>query len=250
MNAESGGLGALLGPGPKVEPALLEATFSIQSADVVAAAMAPSLLRFANEEAPGVTFRFRPEEGEASPGLRDGRIDLEVGSIDHVDPETRVDELVRLRMVAAVRSGHHLTRGVVTPERLAAARHVVVSRRGRFSGPLDAALAGLQLERRVGIVVPSHVSAMSLAARTDFVCLVPAGPADEAPSLLTGVAVSMGLQLIDIPVELPSLMIGMAWHPRFDADGAHRWLRSAVRRTFRQRIGPGAAGLRDGEEQW
>ncbi len=230
-------LGALLSPGTGVDPADLRGTFTLQAADLVGAALAPGLLRLARREAPGVSFRLRAEELEAGPALRDGRIDLEVGSIDHVDPETQVEELVSLRMVAAVRPGHPLAEGPLTAARLAAAPHVAVSRRGRFTGPLDTALAEQNLQRRVNVVLPGHLAAMALATRSDVVCLVPAALPGAAPSPLTGDALALGLRLLDLPLALPPVTIGMAWHPRHTADGAHRWLRDAVRRTLRD---PGA----------
>ncbi|MBP2326894.1 energy-coupling factor transporter ATP-binding protein EcfA2 [Kibdelosporangium banguiense] len=111
-------------------------------ANIIGAALAPGLLRLARQEAPGVSLRLRAEELEAGPALRDGRVDLEIGSIDHVDPETHVEQLVTLRIVAAVRPGHPLTEGPLALSRLAAAEHVAVSRRGRFTGPLDTAHEG------------------------------------------------------------------------------------------------------------
>jgi DNA-binding transcriptional LysR family regulator len=228
------GLGALLSPGDGVDLAALRSTFVLQAADLVGAGLAPGLLRLAQREAPGVVFRLRAEELEAGPALRDGRIDLEVGSIGHVDPEARVEELVSLRMMAAVRPGHPLTEGPLTPARLAAAEHVVVSRRGRSAGPLDTALAEQNLRRRVSVVLPGHLAAMTLAARSDIVCLVPVAFPGADPSPLTDDANALGLRLLDIPLALPPLTIGMAWHPRHAADGAHRWLRSAVRRTLRE----------------
>ncbi|WP_371790292.1 LysR family transcriptional regulator [Streptomyces sp. NBC_01471] len=233
-------LGALLAPGTGVDPAVLRGTFTVQAADLVGAALAPGLLRLARQEAPGVSLRFLAEELEAGQALRDGRIDLEVGSIDHVDPETRVEELVTLRMAAAVRPGHPLTEGAaLTPDRLAAAEHVVVSRRGRFSGPLDTALAERNLRRRVSVVLPSHMTAMALAARSDVVCLVPTALPGGARSPLTDVATTLGLVLLDIPLPLPPLTVGIAWHPRQAADGGHHWLRDAVRRTLRAPGNPG-----------
>ncbi|WP_344270660.1 LysR family transcriptional regulator [Actinomadura napierensis] len=231
-------LGALLSPGTGVDPAALRSTFTLQTADLIGAALAPGLLRLSRQEAPGVSLRFRAEELEAGPALRDGRIDLEIGSIDHVDPETQVEELVALRMMAAVRPGHPLTEEALTPARLAAAEHVAVSRRGRFTGPLDAALAEHGLRRRVAIVLPGHLAAMTLAARSDVVCLIPAALPGAAPSPLTDDATALGLHLLDIPLPLPPLTIGMAWHPRHAADGAHHWLRTAVRRALRTPAGP------------
>ncbi|MER0483440.1 LysR family transcriptional regulator [Streptomyces sp. Edi2] len=225
-------LGTLLTPGTGVDPATLRSTFTLQAADLIGAALAPGLMRLVRQEAPGVSLRFRPEEWEAGPALREGRIDLEVGAIDHVDPETQVEELVTLRMAAAVRPGHPLAEGVLTPERLAAAEHVVVSRRGRFTGPLDTALAERNLHRRVAVVLPSHLAAAALAARSDAVCLLPTTPRGDAPSPLTDAATTLGLRLLDIPLPLPPVTIGMAWHPRHAADGGHHWLRNAIRRTL------------------
>ncbi|WTJ77999.1 LysR family transcriptional regulator [Kitasatospora sp. NBC_01539] len=226
-------LGALLSPDTGVDPATLRGTFTLQAADLVGAALAPGLLHLARQEAPGISFRIRAEELEAGPALRDGRIDLEIGSIDHVDPETQVEELVGLRMVVAVRPGHPLTEGPLTAARLAAAEHVAVSRRGRFTGPLDTALAEQNLHRRVSVVLPGHLAAMALAARSDVVCLVPAAPPGAGPSPLSDGVTALGLHLLDIPLALPPLTIGMAWHPRHAADRGHRWLRSAIRRTLR-----------------
>ena len=39
----------------------------------------------------------------------------------------------------------------------------------------------------------------------------------------------MGLRTFEIPLELPAISLSMAWHPHFEADGAHAWLRQQVR---------------------
>ncbi|SES45767.1 LysR family transcriptional regulator [Actinokineospora terrae] len=224
---------ALLTPSGGVDPARLRRTFTVQTADVVGAALAPGLLDLARRQAPGVSLRVLAEEWEAGPALREGRVDLEVGSIDHVDPETRVEDLVTLRMAAAVRVGHPLTEGPLTPAGLAAADHVTVSRRGRFTGPLDAALAEHGLTRRVVAALPGHLAAMALAATSDLVCLVPTALPDNPPSPVSAAAHTLGLRLLHIPLPLPPLTIAMAWHPRHTTDGAHHWLRTAVRHVLR-----------------
>jgi DNA-binding transcriptional LysR family regulator len=44
-----------------------------------------------------------------------------------------------------------------------------------------------------------------------------------------------------LPVDTPELTISLLWHPRFDADQAHRWLRGLVMASCRE---AGLAGLR------
>src|SRR3954465_12358567 len=192
-------LEALLTPSGGLDPAALRRTFTVQASDLGGAAPAPGLLGLARRQAPGVSLRVLAEEWEAGPALREARTDLEIGVIDHVDPETRVEELVTLRMVAGVRAGHPLAEGTLTPATLAAAEHVAVSRRGRFTGPLDAALAEQGLSRRDGAVLAEHLAAMALAAGGDVVCLVPTALPGEPSSPLSDAARALGLRLLEIP---------------------------------------------------
>lgn len=207
-------------PPGRPDPALLQRTFSILAADL-AAAFGPELVGRLRAEAPGVALRFLGE-GPADAGrLRDADVDLEVGVIDAAPPEIRVERLAAYRMMLAVRVGHPLTRGRVTPARLARAEHVSASRRGLAAGPVDDALAGHGLRRTVVAVVPSYTEAMLVVSRTDLVGLLPEHPS-ERTSWVPGVT------LLAPPFPLPDVELAIAWHRRYDTDGAHAWLRGHV----------------------
>ncbi|MER7015731.1 LysR family transcriptional regulator [Saccharopolyspora sp. NPDC000359] len=209
---------ALLTPGTEFDPATLTRTFTLQTSDLLSGALTPALLSAAADAAPGLVLRFASESAEGTSALRDGTVDVEVGVLDNLDPETRTAPLTTLRVVGAVRPGHPLTRGPVTPQRFAAAAHVSVSRRGKAHGPVDDRLAELGLRRRVAVVLPNHATALVLGRSTDLVCLATESAARHA-----------GLHTFEVPLELPPLDIGMAWHPRNDVDAAHRWLLSLLR---------------------
>ena len=38
-----------------------------------------------------------------------------------------------------------------------------------------------------------------------------------------------GLHSFPLPLAIPEITISLLWHPRLDADPAHRWLRGCVR---------------------
>ena len=42
-------------------------------------------------------------------------------------------------------------------------------------------------------------------------------------------AIRAGLHAFALPVPVPELTVSLLWHPRMDADPAHRWLRDCVR---------------------
>ncbi|MFE1381769.1 LysR family transcriptional regulator [Streptomyces sp. NPDC058740] len=196
-------------------------TFSVLGHDAVAASLGPALFDRAAREAPGIRLRFLGELPSEAPALRDGRADLEVGVIDTVAPEVRVEHLFDDRMVAVVRPGHPLLDGRVTVERFADADHLNVSSRGRLQGPLDAALAELGFERRVVGSVGSFPASLFILLRTELVGI--------APSWTRTLAEDLGLVVLPVPLALPALPVGLAWHPRHDADPAHLWLRTCVR---------------------
>lgn len=216
----------LFAPPETVEPHWLSRTFSLQIGDIgMLSTIADRLLTRVRAEAPDVVVRFVGESHEDTHSLRDGSVDLEVGQTNHVDPEIRVEDLVTERLIGVVRAGHPLTRRRVTVKRFADAEHVVFSRRGRLRGPVDDLLAEHGLRRRVAVCAPTPAGGLFLVRSSDLVGMMPAVMGRYAIEALD-------LTAFEIPLDLPPLTISMAWHPRHDADGAHRWLRQCVRDAF------------------
>ncbi|TFF19772.1 LysR family transcriptional regulator [Jiella endophytica] len=204
----------------------LDRTFVIRASEGFLGQFSAPLIAATTEAAPGICLRFAPKPDKDIEPLRDGRIDLEIGVRGASAPEIRTLFIFRDSFVAAVRADHPLLDGTMTPERYAAGRHVVTSRKAVFTGPVDDALAGLGLRRAIVAVVPSHPEALRIARQTDLIALVPR-------SCLHGVAPSrhataQGLASFDLPVKTPEIVVSAMWHPRFDADPAHRWLRGTL----------------------
>jgi DNA-binding transcriptional LysR family regulator len=214
---------ALFTPSNAADPRTAVRMLDLQVADMLTATFIPSLMDDLRVQAPGLSLRVRPEGLEDTQALREGLVDLEIGIIRPGDPEIRSETLVTETLVAAVRPDHPLARvKTVTPRRFAAAEHVVVSRRGRAHGPIDDRLAELGLHRRVAAVVPSFAGALHLTRATDVVCVA---PARLGRSMLD----TLGLRTFPIPLTLPHVTIGMAWHPRNHHDRTHELLRERTR---------------------
>jgi DNA-binding transcriptional LysR family regulator len=214
---------ALFAPSNTADPRTAVRMFDLQVTDMLSTTFIPSLIDDLRIQAPGISLRVRPESLEDTPALREGLVDLEIGIIRPAEPEIRSEDLVTETLIGAVRPDHPLARTkTVTPQRFAAADHIVMSRRGRVHGPVDEQLADLGLRRRVAAVVPTFASALFLARETDVVCVAPARLG--RPMLAT-----LGLRTFPIPLTLPSLTIGMAWHPRNHHDRTHQLLRERIR---------------------
>lgn len=209
----------------------LRRDFTIRTNEGFVEQFGADLIAAASAEAPLVRFRFAPKPEKTSTPLREGSIDLEIGVLGEMGPEVRLQALFRDHFVAVVRKGHPLQKvRKVSAKQYVAYGHVVASRRGVANGPIDAALATLGLERTVVAVVPGFPAALAIARTSDLIALVPSACLwQQAPT-----PGSDTLHAFDLPVSTGTFTVSQLWHPRREADPAHRWLRQLVLRVCRR----------------
>ncbi|MBK1838160.1 LysR family transcriptional regulator [Azospirillum sp. YIM B02556] len=217
----------------RLDLASVHRTFTIRAGQSFVELLAAAVMAAVAEAAPHVRLRFVPKPDKEADPLRDGRVDLEIGVLGTSAPELLTQLLFRDRLVGVARSGHPiLAAGTVTPERYAACGHVAASRRGEFHGPVDDALAELGLSRSVSLVVPRYPDAMRVAAGSDLIAAVPRSCLGNG--LAADHAAGLGLESFDLPVRTAEFAISAIWHPRLQADPAHRWLRETIATVCRR----------------
>ncbi|MFN0298932.1 MAG: LysR family transcriptional regulator [Burkholderiales bacterium] len=212
---------AALRPANKLDLEQLGRTFTLRATEGFVENFGATLLARVSVEAPGVRLRFLHKLEKDSGPLREGSVDLETGVVDKsVGPEVRAQALFSDRYVGVVRTGHPLSKGEITPSRYATAGHILVLRRDNDKRPIDDALAGFGLEREIATIVGGFSAALALARASDLVASV--------PERHTGV-LRTGMHSFPLPLPIAPIKVSLLWHPRFDADPAHRWLRGCVR---------------------
>ncbi len=220
MRGPSGGH-ELARPAEEVNLQRLSRTFTLRTSEGFAENFGPDLIARVREQAPGVRLCFVQKPDKDSTSLRDGIVDLETGVVGKATaPELRVQALFRDRFIGVVGMGHPLCQGEITPARYAAGGHILVSRRGVDRGPIDEALTPLGLERGICVTVAGFSTALALARVSDLIASV--------PERHTG-NLRAGLHSFPLPVSAPEITVALFWHPRLNADPAHRWLRGQVR---------------------
>ncbi len=212
---------AALRPADVLDLARLQTLFTLRTSDGFVDNFGAALLARVATDAPGVRLRFIPKLDRQTTGLRDGSIDLETGVVSSVTgPEMRAQALFHDRFIGVVRCGHALTQGRITAARYAAEQHILGPRPPSGPAPIDDALAALGLERRIATVVNGFASALALVRGSDLVAAVP----ERHTGTMRG-----GLFSFALPLAAPQVTVSLLWHPRLDADPAHRWLRACVR---------------------
>ena len=229
---------AVLRPAERLDLTKLVRTFTLRTSEGFVENFGPGLIARVCEEAPGVRLRFVQKPDKDSAPLREGTVDLETGVVgETTGPELRVQPLFRDSFVGVVRKAHPLSRGKMTARRYASGRHVSVSRREGGRGQLDEALKPSGLEREIVTIVGGFATALALARATDLIATV--------PERHTG-NLRAEMHSFPLPFPAPQLTVSLLWHPRLDADQAHRWLRVCVREVCAEQL---TDSLTDGGEQ-
>ncbi len=212
---------AILRPAEAPDLSSLRRTFTLRTSEGFVENFGPELIARVGAEAPHVRLRFVPKPDKEAAPLREGTVDLETGVVEPTTgPELRAQALFRDRLVGVVRAGHPLGRAKVTRARYLKGRHISVSRGGLAQWPIDDALEALGLTREVVTVVGGFATAIGLARASDLVASVPERHTANLRE---------GMHSFPLPVETPEFTVSLLWHPRLDADPAHRWLRGVLR---------------------
>lgn len=212
---------AVLRPAETLDIKKLVRTFTLRTSEGFVETFGPDLIARVGKDAPGVRLRFVPKLDKDSAPMRDGSVDLETGVVgEETGPEVRTQALFRDRFIGVVRKRHALSKGKITPARYAAGQHILVSRRGLEAGPIDEALKRLDLTREIVAIVGGFSSALALARNSDLIASVPERHTGNLRD---------GMHSFPLPVAMPEFTVSLLWHPRLDADPAHRWLRGCVR---------------------
>ena len=175
-------------------------------------------------EAPGLSVRFVPNTPEDAVRLREGNSDLAVGIYGELPREMRTRRLLTDRFVCVVRDGSRAPGGRLTLEEFVRRPHIQVAPRGLPGGYVDDVLHERGLARRVARAVPYFLTALDLAARTDYILTI-------SERLARTAAPRLGLRILEPPIPLRPYALSLVWHPRFDGDAEHRWFRDAFVRA-------------------
>jgi len=226
---------AVLRPAEMLDLKKLARSFTLRTSDGFVENFGPDLIARVGRDAPGVQLRFLQKPNRDSEPLRSGMVDLETGVVGKItSPEVRTQALFRDRFIGVVRKGHVLSKGRMTPARYAAGRHISVSRRGIDRGPIDEALQTIGLEREIATLVGGFSTALALARASDMIATVPERHSGKLRA---------GMHSFPLPFAMPEITLSLLWHPRLDADPAHRWLRGCLRDVCAPRT-PSSARIR------
>jgi DNA-binding transcriptional LysR family regulator len=216
---------ARLWAGEPFSPAQSEAHIRLSMTDYASNVVLPPLAALFGHLAPGITLEVVPwheraheDGGTAAPHLI--LSPLAVPSTFRVKP--LFEDAFLCVLGRALRRG----KGSITMKEYLSFRHLSVETQPHQQNHIERTLGERGLQRRVVVHLPYFLAAIRVLESTDLVLTMPTRTAEPVPTLLD-------LPRLKAPKEIPPIRYSMVWHPRFDSDLLHVWLRQTVRQIFR-----------------
>lgn len=108
-------------------------------------------------------------------------------------------------------------------------RHLIVDVADGIQPDIDLRLRAMGLERTAAVTVPYHAAVPLLLAGTDLVATIPAVLAETWLQ-------SYPVRIVTAPAEIRLMPYRMVWHPAYDDDRRHQWLRSTIRAAVTESV--------------
>lgn len=216
-------LDAVLRTGMPFDPTVSRRRFRILANDHAATLIGPNLaggLGAGHWPALQLAITAAPTEGrQLAAMLEDGTADIALGSAATMPDWAQQIRLTDNAFFLAQRPHHPRGTAPPTARDYCRLNHVVVSSRGEYDSFVDTELAKLGLRRTVSMAVQYYTLVPLLIEASDMVCTLP-----------TAFLQSFRSRLDIYPLKFLPQKTGLhaAWHPRFEHDPAHGWLRQQI----------------------
>lgn len=200
-------------------------TLRITMSDYPALLVTALLQQKLQKSAPGIDVVIQPWHGADAARLQlvQGSADLAISVFPPAQDELHREELLVEHYMISMRENHPAAANL-SLETWLHYPHILVSGRGDTRTALDDDLAGRQLTRRVGLVVPNFQIVPSLLRGSDMIAMLPSRI----------VAAEDGLVTFPPPIPVGGFALHLAWHSRQASDKALQHVAAIVASLLRE----------------
>ena len=207
------------------DPATTKRTFRLSMSDAMSVEALPLIVRKLRKQAPCIDLLVTTSgPRDACARIINDEVDMAIGVYPHMPSELLHRELYRDTLVCVADKNHPLLRrGRMDEESYLACPHVTVAPNLDSGIQLDNIFAAIGLPRRVIATVPHYIAVPALIRGTDLI-------AHTRRRLVEVFRSSSNLVVFAIPgsIRVPDLLFEQVWHPRYERDAGHRWLRDLI----------------------
>jgi DNA-binding transcriptional LysR family regulator len=230
---------------PDFDPAATTREFTLLVSDYATTVLGPALAAAFTRAAPHARLRLAPHRTDDVAGAAE-----RLRAVDGLlVPHGFIDDLPYLDLyedtwVVLVATGNERVGERVTLDDLSVLPWITVYHRPTAFTPAAQQLRAHGIEPQAQVIVESFLPIPDLVAGTERVALVQG-------RLAARLRPGDGVRVLPCPFAAAPLVEAMWWHPMYDADPAHRWLRGLLTEVGAQLAPPGGPAISpvDGDPQ-
>ena len=204
------------------DPLTSSKRYKISVPDIEECTLLPSLMSLLNKHAPNTSLKTsHHRQAELINDLTTGALDFAINGPCTVPPNVRQLKTKEEDRVCVAQMGHSTIRGSLSLKQYADAQHIAIGDSSNSTSFLDVELARLGIKRDIVIETHTHFSAPPLVLITDYLLTVPRSLGESFQSHL-------GMQVFDLPIEVPPIQSFLYWHENAENDPANKWMREII----------------------
>ncbi|MBT7956280.1 MAG: LysR family transcriptional regulator [Rhodospirillaceae bacterium] len=200
------------------DPATSKRELKIGMLDYGMTHYAPEIAKILSKEAPYVVMNCQQIRIESAIELmdRDG-LDFALAPFGTLPERIQRKVLMREEYYVVARRNHPKLKNGLSVETYAALKHVYISSTSEIMDRVDHEFQNVGVTRKIGMSVPHYSAAMFAVAKSDFIAIIPKGPAELYQKFCD-------LDLYEPPIKLMPRVISVIHHQRRLNDPLIEWL--------------------------
>ncbi|WP_438942812.1 LysR family transcriptional regulator [Photobacterium chitinilyticum] len=209
------------------EPTAWQGKVVMSSSDYVAQYILPDIVELLQQQAPLLRLSFQLWSPDRLAQLAELDIQLVSTMLPQIPPGLCGCSIGADYPVCVMRNEHPLAnKESLTLDEFVNYNHLKVSGGGDKDSFVDQHLTELGLTRNIQFSVPFFGSAFHTVCRTDMLMVLP-------EHIAFNMKLMFPVTYMSLPIPAPEHKYWLLWHPRFDNDPAHCWLREQVLAVMR-----------------
>ena len=202
-----------------MDAATTERRFRIALSDLGEMGFLSLILARLNREAPQAEVEVIPlQVDQVGEWLASAKIDAAI--CRHPVPGTHNRVLMHERYTCLLSASHPRIREHINLQQFLAERHVTVTRTSGH-GSIEDVLKSMNVERRINLHVPHFSVLPKILPGTDLLAVLP----EQIARLFVH---DGGLQMLDLPFQVPEFDVSLHWNPNSESSAALRWFCATI----------------------
>ena len=208
------------------EPLYWDGEFSFASSDYVAQYIFPKLLENISIQSPKARFQYHMWQPEMLNDLANNDLHLASTMLPKIPEGVSSCLLGQDKPVCVMSVNHPLAnQSQLELNDVLSYSHIVVTGGSDKDISFDKELLTLGKKRNIGLRVPFFSAALNALTRSQYLLVIPEHIAKNLKS-------EYAITYRPLPMSLPIQKYWLIWHPKFDHDLAHKWLRELTHKAL------------------